>query len=161
MLEISGLLLYNISGFVFAGFACEEKSAGFVQPSAFIFLRKTKCSTPKAFQRGWDFSQQAHYGPMMHCLPICKMYEARKKSNGGQGANQYTNLQLGQNGPVAKKRTSESIAGCHARAHEGKPVFAKFPFWVLGDAPRARARRETVYLQNKNGLQSNVQAAQA
>lgn len=41
---------------------------------------------------------------------IGKMYEARKKSEGGQGANQYTNLQLGQNGPVAKKRTSESIA---------------------------------------------------
>ena len=41
---------------------------------------------------------------------IGKMYEARKKSEGGQGANQYRNMQLGQNGPVAKKRTSESIA---------------------------------------------------
>ena len=41
---------------------------------------------------------------------IGKMYEARKKSDGGQGANRYTVLQLGQNGPLVKKRTSESIA---------------------------------------------------
>ena len=41
---------------------------------------------------------------------IGKMYEARKKSHGGQGANQYTDLQIGQNGQSAKKTTSESIA---------------------------------------------------
>lgn len=41
---------------------------------------------------------------------IGKMYEARKKSHGGQGANQYTDLQTAQNGQSAKKLTSESIA---------------------------------------------------
>ena len=40
-----------------------------------------------------------------------KMYEARKKSVGGQGANQHTKVQLDQNDPIAKPHsTAEAIA---------------------------------------------------
>ena len=43
---------------------------------------------------------------------IGKMYQARKKSNGGQGGNRYTVLQVGQNDPPVDKprSTAEAIA---------------------------------------------------
>lgn len=41
---------------------------------------------------------------------IGKMYEARKKSNGGQGGNRYTVLQVDQNDPVVDKPKSTAEA---------------------------------------------------
>ena len=45
-------------------------------------------------------------------MVIGKLYEARKKANGGTGANQHTREQLPQNGGEAKKRygTAATIA---------------------------------------------------
>jgi hypothetical protein len=65
----------------------KKKAPGLSSPAPFIFLRKTKCSTPKAFQRVWDVAQQAakwqllairallanlKNGPAMPCLRVYK-----------------------------------------------------------------------------------------